>query len=159
MWVKYPQQSVPAFGWLREGGRPWLDTFFASDTFVIPATTTEIEPYRLPAYLPSGTTRPPNRVILHEALRRQIPTILSSRVWFVNAAHGERKPLTTPNEWKALLGIGYPISLYYVVPCANCRMLRKIERDEARTVERLPTNFRFMCKHAFLQYHAYSHTT
>ena len=151
MWVHFPGESGPVFGWFREGAGPWLDTFFGSDGSFRNTTKDAIAQYTLSAIAAPERARPPGGLILHPTLHPQIREALHSRDFLRDARNTMTFPVATEKDWQRISQPGSALSFDYHFSCTSCGITRIVRRMEAHVVDALPQNYEFHCKDVGLE--------
>ena len=145
-WVVFPNEETPVFGWYREGGAPYRDSFFASDGTMRIMTRDTLSRYRLPLSTAINAPCPPGGIMLHPTLHPSIVRILETRDYLRDPRSNSCYPVASEKDWKRISQPGSSLSIDYLFQCSQCGMGRIIRRSQAPIVDNLPASHDFTCE-------------
>ena len=102
IWVYFPEEIGPIFGWFRESAGPWLDTFFGSNGSFRNTSKDALSQYTLSTIASPKHARPPEGLILHLTLYSQVREALHSRDSLRDARNIMSFPVATEKDWQRI---------------------------------------------------------
>ena len=151
MWVQFPGDSGPVFGWFREGAAPLLDTFFGSDGGFRNITKDELTQYVLADIQSPRRARPPGGTILHFTLHNQVHEALKSKDFLRDPRNSTSFPIASEKDWQRVALPGSSLSLDFHFPCSACGVIRIVKRSETALVREFPPEYEFHCRDVGLE--------
>ena len=153
VWLHFPGEANPVFGWFRAEASPYADAFFGTDGGYRPMTRNQVERYRV--------LRPPSIYLdrmIHPALQQPAHLVLTDHSYVPDPDSNSLNKPVEGNEWREIILPGYPTSLSYGFNCSECQQSRAVRRDHLSRSETLSRDYRFHCKDVGAQCHLSSPT-
>ena len=153
MWVQFPGQEGPVWGWFREFAATSPNAFFGSDGEVTEISRPYLDEYICVTSSPQPIEGRPNAVRLSPFLFPAVRDILRTYNAVGDHATGRAQPVTTQIEWRRLMTHGTTMSLPYLFQCTSCGVERQVRRMDYRIVDKLPPDYCFECNQVGLTCH------